>query len=122
MQTINGERKINFSLRERQHIWKTNEKCEKLPIRLETSDDYQSMCGQSDKWNNRCLDENVKLTQVDTEWNDINEVIESDFLISPGDIYPNHKVELQDATIMDETRRSFADICMRKHSVKRTKT
>ena len=90
---------------------KPSEKCEKSPIQLETSDDYQSTCGQSDKWNNRCLDENVKLTQVDTEWNDINEVIESDFLISPGDIYPNRKVELQDATITDETRRSFEDIC-----------
>ena len=82
-----------------------------MPIRLETSDDYQSTWGQSDKWNNHCLDENVKPTQVDTEWNDINEVIESDFLISPGDIYPNRKVELQDATITDETRRSFEDIC-----------
>ena len=90
---------------------KPSEKCKKLPIQLETSDDYQSMCGQSDKWNNRCLDENVTLTQVDTEWNDINEVIESDFLISTGDIYPNRKVELQDVTIMDETRRSFEDIC-----------
>ena len=27
-----------------------------------------------------------------TEWSDINEVVESDFLISPGDIYPNRKV------------------------------
>ena len=90
---------------------KTSEKCEKLPIQLEASDDYQSMSGQSDKWNNRCLNENVKPTQVDTEWNDINEVIESDFLISPGDIYPNCKVELQDVTITDETRESFEDIC-----------
>ena len=82
---------------------KPSEKCEKLPIRLETSNDYQGTCGQSDKRNNRCLDKNVKRIQTDTEWNDINEVIESYFLISPGDIYPNHKVELQDATITDET-------------------
>ena len=60
---------------------KTSEKYEELPIRLETSDNYQSAYGQSDKGNNRCLDENVKRTQTDTEWNDINEVIESDFLI-----------------------------------------
>ena len=102
-------RKIDFSLQEDNLYGKPSEKCEKLPIQLETSDDYQSTCGQSDEWNNRCLDENVKPTQVDTEWNDINEVIESDFLISPGDIYPNCKVELQDATITDETRRSFED-------------
>ena len=71
----------------------------------------QSTGGQSDKLINRCLNENKNLTQFDTKWNDINEVVESDFLISPGDIYPNHKVELQDATIKDETKRSFEDIC-----------
>ena len=55
----------------------------------------------------------IDSTQVDTEWNDINEVIESDFLISPGDIYPNRKVELQDMPITDETRKMFEDICDR---------
>ena len=90
---------------------KASKKCKKLLNRLETYDDYQSTCGQSDKSINHCLDKNVKSTQVDTEWNDINEVIESDFLISPGDIYLNRKVELQDATITDETIRSFEDIC-----------
>ena len=45
------------------------------------------------------------------KWNDINEVIESDFLISPGDIYPNRKVELQDAPIREETRTNFEDVC-----------
>ena len=79
--------------------------------RLETDGNLQSTGGQSDKSINRCLNENENLTQFDTEWNDINEVIESDFLISPGDIYPNRKVELQDATIKDETKRSFEDIC-----------
>ena len=48
---------------------------------------------------------------MDNEWNDINEVIESDFLILPGDIYPICKVELQDALITDETRKKFEDIC-----------
>ena len=38
-------------------------------------------------------------------------MIESDFLILPGDIYPNHKVELQDAPVTDETRKTFEDIC-----------
>ena len=36
-------------------------------------------------------------------WLDINEVIESDFLISPGDIYPSRKVELKDAEVSEET-------------------
>ena len=78
---------------------------------LKTDDNLQSTGGQSDKSSNRCLKGNEKLTQFDTEWNDINKVIESDFLISPGDIYPNRKVELQNATIKDETKRSFEDIC-----------
>ena len=90
---------------------KANETCKKSQKRLETDDNLQSTGGHSDKWINRCLKENEKLTQFDTEWNDINEVIESDFLISPGDIYPNCKVELQDVTIKDGTKRSFEDIC-----------
>ena len=47
----------------------------------------------------------------DNAWNEINEVIESDFLISPGDIYPNRKVELEDAPIKDSTRAEFERIC-----------
>ena len=44
-------------------------------------------------------------------WNDINEVIESDFLISPGDIYPNRKVQLQDEQISEETKEKFEEMC-----------
>ena len=47
----------------------------------------------------------------DNSWNEINEVIESDFLISPGDIYPNRKVELEDAPVKDSTRAEFERIC-----------
>ena len=36
-------------------------------------------------------------------WLDINEVIESDFLISPGDIHNSRKVELKDAEVSEET-------------------
>ena len=46
-----------------------------------------------------------------SNWNDINEVIESDFLISPGDIYPNRKVLLEDADIKDDTRKSLEQLC-----------
>ena len=90
---------------------KENETSKKSLKQLKTDDNLQSTGRQSDKSINHCLNENENLTQFDTEWNDINEVIESDFLISPGDIYPNRKVELQDATIKDETKRSFEDIC-----------
>ena len=90
--------------------------CEKLTFRcgnkrLEIDGNLQGTGEQSDKSSNHGVKENEKLTQFDTEWNDINEVIESDFLISPGDIYLNRKVELQDVTIKDETKRSFEDIC-----------
>ena len=44
---------------------------------------------------------------LDQQWCDISEVIESDFLISPGDIYPNRKVQLEDADIKDSTKTAF---------------
>ena len=44
-------------------------------------------------------------------WNEISEVVESDFLISPGDIYPSRKVELKDAEVSLETLQKFEDLC-----------
>ena len=44
-------------------------------------------------------------------WLDINEVIESDFLISPGDIYPSRNVELKDAEVSEETLQRFEKLC-----------
>ena len=44
-------------------------------------------------------------------WLDINEVIESDFLISPGDIYPSRKCELKDAEVSEETLQRFEKLC-----------
>ena len=41
------------------------------------------------------------------------EDFETDFLISPGDIYPNRKIKLQDVEITDETRRQFEEMCNR---------
>ena len=38
---------------------------------------------------------------LNQQWCELSEVIESDFLISPGDVYPNRKVELEDADIKD---------------------
>ena len=39
------------------------------------------------------------------------EDFETDFLISPGDIYPNRKVKLEDAEITAETRKRLKEIC-----------
>ena len=39
--------------------------------------------------------------------------MESDFLTSPADIYPNRKVELEDAEICEKTRESFTQLCDR---------
>ena len=48
---------------------------------------------------------------LDQQWCELSEVIESDFLISPGDIYPNRKVELEDTDIKDSARASFELLC-----------
>ena len=39
------------------------------------------------------------------------EGLETDFLISLGDAYPNRKVKLEDAEIAEETRRKFEEMC-----------
>ena len=60
------------------------------------------------------LDKEVNQSHCDESkdsWLDINEVIESDFLISPGDIYPNRKVELKDAEVSEETLQRFEKLC-----------
>ena len=51
----------------------------------------------------------------DEKWADIQEVIESDFLISPGDIYPNRKTNLEDAQVSPETQQKFEEICRDRH-------
>ena len=37
----------------------------------------------------------------------------TDFLISPGDVYPNRKVKLEDADITEETKKNFEEMCDR---------
>ena len=49
------------------------------------------------------------------EWCELNEVVESDFLIFPGDIYQNRKVELEDADIKQAMRISFEALCEQQH-------
>ena len=41
------------------------------------------------------------------------EEFNTDFLISPGDIYPNRKVKLENADIAEETRKKFEEMCTR---------
>ena len=95
----------------------TGEKCEKS-LNQEVINEYsRSGCRQGNKENNHWKEENTSSTQADSEWSDINEVIESDYLISPGDIYLNRKVELQDAPVTDKTRKTFEDICDRHQEV-----
>ena len=52
---------------------------------------------------------------LNQQWCELSEVIESDFLISPGDVYLNRKVELEDADKKDSTRVSFEELCEQQH-------
>ena len=45
------------------------------------------------------------------QWCELSEVVDSDFLISRGDIYPTRKVELEDADVTEATRVSFEVLC-----------
>ena len=47
------------------------------------------------------------------EQEDNEKELQTDFLISPGDIYPNKKVKLEDADITADTRNRFEDLCKR---------
>ena len=42
-------------------------------------------------------------------------MLESDFLISPGDIYRNTKVQLEDADIKDSTKIAFEALSEQQH-------
>ena len=52
-----------------------------------------------------------KKEEIEDQWQNIQEVIESDFLTSPADIYPYRRVELEDAEISEETKGHFAQLC-----------
>ena len=52
-----------------------------------------------------------KTDYVDESDSDMD--FETDFLISPGDVYPNRKVKLEDAEISEETREKFEEMCER---------
>ena len=45
------------------------------------------------------------------QWENIQEMVESDFLTSPADIYRNRRVELEDAMISEEMKECFTQLC-----------
>ena len=63
----------------------------------------------------KCDFEEDSQNSLNEQWCELSEVVESDFLISPGDIYPNRKVELEDADIKNTTRVSFEVLCEEQH-------
>ena len=63
---------------------------------------------------NREIEEDSQ-NSLKEQWCELSEVVDSDFLISPGDIYPNRKEELEDADIKEATRVSFEALCEQQH-------
>ena len=69
-------------------------------------------CPQSTNYDVRnCEAEEDSQNSLKKQWCELNEVVDSDFLISPGDIYPNRKAELEDADIKEATKVSFEALC-----------
>ena len=64
---------------------------------------------------NNCEVEEHSQDSSKQKWCELSEVVDSDFLISPGDIYPNRKVELEDADIKEATKVSFEALCEQQH-------
>ena len=52
-----------------------------------------------------------KKKEANDQWENIQEMVESDFLTSPADIYLNRRVELEDAVISEEKKECFAQLC-----------
>ena len=63
----------------------------------------------------KCEFEEHSQNSSNQQWCELSEVVESDFLISPADVYPNRKVELEDADIKDSTRVCFEELCEQQH-------
>ena len=93
----------------------------------EYTEHSQDLCQENatNKWHisqsdNTCSTSESEVTEhsrnsLGQQWCDISEVVDSDFLISPGDIYPNRKVELEDADIKQSTKDNFELLCEQQH-------
>ena len=66
----------------------------------------EGMANQLEKEENSCKSLQKK-EETEDQWEHIQEVVESDFLTSPADIYPNRRVELEDAEISEEEKRTL---------------
>ena len=63
----------------------------------------------------KCEFEEYSQDSSKQQWCELSEVVESDFPISPGDVYPNRKVELEDTDIKEATRVFFEVLCKQQH-------
>ena len=92
----------------------------------ESGEHFQNLRWQGAKKEKNCsqsTDYDAKNCEVEEDsqnlskqqWCELSEVVDSDFLISPGDIYPNRKVELEDADIKEATKVSFEALCEQQH-------
>ena len=72
----------------------------------------ETNCLQSTNYDAKnCEVEEYSQNLLKEQWCELSEVVDWDFLISPGDIYPNRKVELEDADVKEATRVSFEVLC-----------
>ena len=71
----------------------------------QSTNDYVKKCEYEEHFQN----------SSNQQWCELSEVVGSDFLISPGDVYPNRKVELEDTDIKDSTRASFEVLYEQQH-------
>ena len=80
------------------------------------SADRRTNCSQSTiDCVKKCEFEEHSQNSPNQQWCELSEVVESDFLISPGDVYPNRKVELENTDIKDSTRVYFEVLCEQQH-------
>ena len=94
----------------------TRESGEHSQNSLWQSDQKGMNCPQSTNTEvEKCEFEKHSQDSLKQQWCELGEVVESDFLISPGDVYPNRKVELEDADIKETTRVSFEALCEQQH-------
>ena len=70
----------------------------------------EGTANQSKKEENSC-ELLQKKEEIDDQWENIQEVVESDFLTSPADIYRKRRVELEDTEISEETKGHLAQLC-----------
>ena len=72
---------------------------------------------RTESMSNQCeIEENSHESQrrkkeTNDKWENIQEVVGSDFLTSPAGIYRNRRMELEDAEICEKTRVYFAQLC-----------